>query len=82
MKECNTMTHWLKNEAKDCGLCDPPMNDKLAITMLKNYLLGENWYVVIPENSEQCNTALVHAILMKYSKEYRKEMKNIKKTLK
>lgn len=35
MKECNTMTHWLKNGAKDCGLCDPPMNGKLAITMLK-----------------------------------------------
>lgn len=65
----------VENEAKDCGLCDPPMNDKLAITMLKNYLLGENWYVVIPENSEQCNTAIVHEILMKYSKEYRKEMK-------
>lgn len=79
MKECNTMTHWLKNEAKDCGLCDPPMNSNLAITMLKNYLLGEDWYVVMPENSEQCNTAIVHEILMKYSKEYRKEIKRIQR---
>lgn len=79
MKECNTMTHWLKAEAEDCGLCDPPMKGNSAIHMLKNYLLGEDWYIVMPESPEQCNTAIVHAILMKYSKEYRKEMKQYSK---
>lgn len=79
MKACNTMTHWLKAEAEDCGLCDPPMNVNSAIQMLKNYLLGEDWFVSLPEGPEQVNTAIVHSILMKYSKEYRKEMKKYSK---
>lgn len=79
MKECNMMTHWLKAEADDCGICDPPMKANSAIRMLKNYLLGEDWFVALPESPEQVNTAIVHAILMKYSKEYRKEMKQYSK---
>ena len=79
MKACNMMTHWLKTEAEDCGLCDPPMKENFAISMLKNYLLGEDWFVTLPEGPEQVNTAIVHAILMKYSKEYRKEMKQYSK---
>jgi len=73
------LTDWFENDAKDCGLCDPPMKADLAIEFLKNYLLGENWYVTMPENGEQCNTAIVTEILYKYSSKFRKELKLKKK---
>ena len=66
-------TYWLRHEAKDCGLMQPPLNDTLALDFLRDYLLGEDWYIVNPVNHEQGNTQLVHEILYKYSKEYRKE---------
>ena len=73
------LTYWLKHEAEDCGLMQPPMKDDLALDFLKDYLLGEDWYVVNPVNHEQCNTQLVHEILYKYSSEYRKEYKRAMK---
>ena len=69
----NTFTHWLRYEAKDCGIMQPPLDAQKALGFLCNYLLGEDWYVVNPVNTEQCNTQLVHEILFKYSNEYRKE---------
>ena len=69
----NQFTYWLKHDAKDCGLMQPPCKDGLALEFLKDYLLGMDWYVVNPVNHEQCNTQLVHEILLKYSRQYRKE---------
>ena len=69
----NQYTFWLKHEAKDCGILQPPLEAQKAVYFLKDYLLGENWYVVNPVNTEQCNSQIVHEILMKYSREYRKE---------
>ena len=69
----NQFTYWLKHEAKDCGIMQPPLNAQKALEFLKNYLLCENWYVVNPVNTEQCNAQMVHEILLKYSKQYRKE---------
>lgn len=68
-------TYWLEHEAKDCGLMQPPLPAQDAIGFLVYYLLGENWYVVNPVNTEQCNTQTIHEILMKYSSQYRKEYK-------
>ena len=68
-------TYWLEYSAKDCGLMQPPMKDAVALDFLKDYLLGEDWYIVNPVNHEQGNTQIVHEILMKYSREYRKEYK-------
>lgn len=68
-------TYWLEHEAKDCGLCDPPLDAQKALRFLTNYLLGENWYVTMPENQEQVNSVIVWEILNKYSKEFRKEKK-------
>lgn len=73
VSEKNTFTYWLKHDAKDCGLMQPPLNAQKALGFLCDYLLGEDWYVVNPVNTEQCNTQLVHEILLKYSKEYKKE---------
>lgn len=69
----NQYTFWLRYKAKDCGIMQPPLNAQLGIDFLKDYLLGEDWYVVNPVSAEQCNSEVVHEILMKYSKQYRKE---------
>lgn len=70
-------TKWLKEESeKDKGnLLPPKLDDRLALLFLQNYLLGEKWYVEIPLSREQVNTELVHDILYKFSKKYRKEYK-------
>lgn len=74
-----TFIDWLENEAEDCGLCDPPLDAQKAINFLKDYLLGENWCVVIPESTEQINSAIVFQILYNNSSKFRKEWKNYKK---
>ena len=73
VSEQNQFTYWLKHDAEDCGLMQPPLNAQKALGFLCDYLLGEDWYVINPVNTEQCNTQLVHEILLKYSKEYKKE---------
>ena len=72
--KAETITEWLYKQG-DYGICPPPMSDKTALEFLKNYLLDEDWYAVLPMPHEQVNTALVHDILYKYSKRYRKEYK-------
>ena len=74
-----TFTYWLRHEAKDCGIISPPLDAQLAIDFLQKYLLGEDWYVINPMNTEQANTEVVHEILYKYSKRYRKEYKRERK---
>lgn len=68
-------TEWLKNDSIDCGICSPPMDSQLAIKFLKDYLLGEKWYTSMPINQKQVNTEIVFEILMKHSREFRKEWK-------
>lgn len=81
VSEKNRFTYWLEHEAEDCGLMQPPLPAQKAVNFLKDYLLGEDWYVVNPVNTEQCNAQAVHEILYKYSREYRKEYKNVMKEL-
>lgn len=77
IKRKNQFTYWLEYEAKDCGILQPPLDAQKALNFLKDYLLGENWYVVNPVNTDQCNTQIVHEILLKYSSDYRKEYKRV-----
>ena len=81
MQGKNTFTYWLKNEAKDCGLCSPPLEAQKAINFLIDYLLEEDWYVVMPLNAEQVNSEVVHEILLKYSKKYKKEYRKALKAI-
>jgi hypothetical protein len=46
---------------------------------LKNYLLGEDWYVAYPGSAKQITTDIVYDILKKYSKKFRKELKHIRR---
>ena len=63
-------------EDTSCGLCPAPMDAQLAINILTDYLLGEDWYVVTPMNTKQVNACVVEQILDKYSKQWRKDWKN------
>ena len=60
------------------GLCPAPTDEKLAIQVLADYLLGEDWCVAMPMSQDQANTCIVDAILSKYSKQYRKDIKQEK----
>lgn len=75
MVNLKTFTEWIEQEAKEDNLCPPSLPANLAVQFLCNYLLGEDWYCVMPIHAEQVNTEIVHAILMKYSRKYRKEYK-------
>lgn len=72
-------TEWLTNDAEDCGMCDPPMDAQLAVHFLCKYLLGDSWYVTMPESQKQVNTAIVFEILSKHSKDFRREWKKFLK---
>lgn len=74
-----TFTDWLENDSIDCGIMSPPMEAEKALSFLTDYLLGENWCVVAPLSPKQVNTNIVHEILWKYSKQYRKEYKQYRK---
>ena len=74
-----TFTDWLENDSIDCGIMSPPMEAEKALSFLTDYLLGENWYVVGPISPKQVNTNIVHEILWKYSKQFRKEWKQYRK---
>ena len=74
----------LKNNICDtsCGMCPAPMEAQLALNILTDYLLGEDWYVAMPMNTKQVNACAVEQILDKYSKQWRKDWKNYEKETK
>lgn len=57
------------------GIMPAPMDARLAVNVLADYLLGEDWYIPYSTSPEQANTEIVVAILRKYSKEFRKDWK-------
>lgn len=77
----NSFMEWLKTESqKDPDNMLPPSLDyESAVVFLKNYLLGEDWYVTYSGSAEQITTDIVYCILEKYSKKFRKELKRAKK---
>ncbi len=52
----------------DYAICPQPMNANVAINELKNFFLGEDWYVVMPIEHEQVITEIVYAIETKYKR--------------
>lgn len=50
----------------DYGICAPPMDAQVAVNELCRYLLGDDWYTVIPVSAEQINTEIVYEIEKKY----------------
>lgn len=58
-------TNWPKDD-----LCDPPTDPRMAIHILIDHFLGEDWYVVMPEGDDQVITVAVAEILNKYPKNH------------
>ena len=67
------------SKERNCGILTPPTTDREAVEFLLDYLLGEDWYVVDPLSHEQVNTQMIHAILLRYSRRYRKEVKELRR---
>lgn len=59
------------------GVLPAPISSQVALQVLVEYLLGEDWCVALPASQEQINTAIVDNILQKYSREYRKDLKKL-----
>lgn len=74
-----TFSEWLDNNWEKNNMFPPALNGQTALDFLRIYILGEDWYSVNPISTEQINCEVVHEILYKYSKQYRKEYKQSKK---
>ena len=70
-----TFNEWLDNNWEKNNMFPPELEGQKALDFLKQYLLGEDWYSVNPISTKQINCEVVHDILYKYSKKYRKEIK-------
>jgi hypothetical protein len=75
----DTFTDWLEMNQDPNNIFPPPLDFKKAICFLKDYLLGEDWYVSYPGSAEQISTEIVYSILKNYSKKFKKELKREKK---
>ena len=78
MKE--TFTEWLRKQP-DYGVFNPPMSSEKALDFLFDYRLVDD-YDQLPEKAQQTNTYIVFNIIMKYSREFRKERKKVKREYK
>ena len=72
-------TEWLDNNWEKDNMFPPPLDPQKALKFLEEYLLGEDWYIVSPLGTPQANCEVVHDILYKYSKKFRKEMKEVRR---
>jgi hypothetical protein len=61
----------------------PPIDDKYALDMLKDYLISEKWYPKCSNDlwRETENFCVVTEILSRYSRRFRKERRKYKKYL-
>ena len=64
-----------------CGLCPAPMNAQVAVNILCDYLLGDDWYFAGSASVEQGNAMVVELILDKYSKQWKKDWKRYNKEI-
>ena len=56
----------------------PPLEPQIALNILKDHFLGEDWYTVNPVGVKQVNTEVVYNILEKYPRGYKKKNRIIK----
>lgn len=64
-------------------LCDPPIDAQYALDLIFKTLIDDKenypYITTMPETRKQTNSIMLRLILKKYSKEYRKYLKNIKR---
>jgi hypothetical protein len=80
--EYNKSFEAMKNNICDTsyGLCPAPMDAQLAVNILCDYLLGDDWYFASSASVEQGNAMVVELILDKYSKQFKKDWKHFEAT--
>ena len=77
----NTGFKLMKENIEDTtyGLCPAPLPAQTALNILIDYLLGDDWYVVMSMGVEQVNACAVEQILDKYSKQWKRDWKHYEK---
>jgi hypothetical protein len=68
-------------EDNSYGICPAPLPAQVALNILIDYLLGDDWYVSSSLCTEQVNALAVEHILEKYSKQWRDDCKYYEKNL-
>jgi hypothetical protein len=72
-----------ENQDFDYGICSPPMDAQVALNELTRFLLGDDFYVVMPMSPKQVNTEIVYTIERLYENSWiRKKMQPKKKKVK
>lgn len=68
---------------KEFELCDPPIDAQYALDLIFKTLIDDKehypYLTTMSESTEQTNSIMLDLILRKYSREYRKYLKRIKK---
>lgn len=72
---------WYKDN--DFELCDPPIDSQFALDLIFKTLVDDkenySYLTSIPESTEQTNCIMLELILRKYSRKYRKWVRQNKK---
>lgn len=75
------INNWYKD--KEFELCNPPIDAQYALELLFKILVDDKehypYLTTIPESTEQINSIMLDLILRKYSRKYRKYVRNNKK---
>ena len=78
----NKINAWYSD--KEFELFDPPIDAQYALDLIFKTLVDDkenySYLTTIPESTEQTNSIMLDLILRKYSKEYRKYLKGIKRS--
>nr|DAD76787.1 MAG TPA: hypothetical protein [Myoviridae sp. ctdxI18] len=76
----NRIDDWYANN--NFELCDPPINAQFALDLIFKTLIDDKkhypYLTAIPESTEQTNTIMLYLILKKYSRQYRRFLKERK----
>lgn len=77
----NKINAWYRD--KEFELCDTPIDAQYALDLIFKTLVDDKehypYLTTMPESTEQTNSIMLDLILRKYSREYRKYLKRIKK---
>lgn len=57
----------------------PPLEPQIALNILKDHFLEENWYTVNPVGVKQVNTEVVYNILERYPRAFKRKNGVIKR---
>ena len=77
MKDIENFLNILKSDKY--GVMPDATDAQLAVYVLSDYLLGEDFVCGDSMGVEQGNTVIVYNILKKYSRKFNKDLKRIKK---